>query len=410
MTRTDHVATSPETARQLLPANPMRPVGWIVVGATALAMFCVQVPVSATLYGVPVLVALVVAMVSCGSLVLAAHAPRAGAAVHLVSVLALAVVTAPTLGVVWPVAPTAVIGLAILFAIIGMRTRWQVTAFIWAASGIVIAAIIAATPIRYGDTGTSVPDLFVTLGNTLLVGIAAVLIGQRRNIRAELASARRDVELEQARRRTVEERARLARELHDVVAHSMSVVHMRAQSAQYRLPDLSEEARQEFDGIADTARAALGEMRQLLGTLRADDDAERAPQPQLADLSRLAETTTAAGCRTTLRIDETALDLAPVVQLAAYRTVQEALGNVVRHARAAAATVQVNNASGVLHIVVENTAVGESTPPDRGGHGLRGMRERIEALGGSLEHGPLPGGGYRLSASIPVDVAAGENA
>jgi signal transduction histidine kinase len=380
-------------------------VGWVIVIAVAVALFFVQAPLAATVYAMPVPTALLLALLSSGSIVLAARMPRAGAGAHLVSLALFAVATAPVAGVPWPVPPTAVIALAALLAVLGIRAPWRIGAIVWGAAVVVMLVAIAVTPSRYGDGGW-VADIAVAAGNTLIAGVVAAVLAQRSSIRAELATARRDAELEHAQRRAVEERSRIARELHDVVAHSMSVVHMRAQSAPYRLPGLTDEARAEFDGIADTARAALGEMRQLLGTLRGGEGPERAPQPRLAELSRLVESTSAAGCPTTLRVDDDAGRADAIVQLAVYRTVQEALGNVVRHAPGSTAAVDVAAEGDALRIVVENGAGRGSAPPDAGGHGLRGMRERLEALGGSLEHGPLPEGGYRVAARVPFGVTA----
>ncbi|WP_367651870.1 sensor histidine kinase [Curtobacterium sp. MCPF17_052] len=238
------------------------------------------------------------------------------------------------------------IGLSMLLVVLGLRTPWRTTAVAWGASTVLTLVLVAATPSRWDQPDVWVSTLVVSAGSGLLIGAAAVLLGQRRAVGAELVAARQDAEQQAGARRAVEERARIARELHDVVAHSMSVVHMQAESAPYRVTDLPPAAREEFATIAATSRTALREMRQLLGTLRGDADAERAPQPGLTDLPALVGSTRAAGLAVTLgvrddaatddsAVDDAAVDVravGSVTQLTVYRVVQEALGNVVRHA------------------------------------------------------------------------------
>jgi signal transduction histidine kinase len=218
------------------------------------------------------------------------------------------------------------------------------------------------------------------------------------------------VELEQARRQSAEDRATIARELHDVVAHSMSLVHMQALSAPMRLREAERsDIDAEFGRIALSARSALREMRQLLGTLRADHDGELAPQPQLHDLATLVESTRAAGLPIEARTDRAAAAASPVVQLTGYRLVQEALSNVVRHAPGARTTVTVAADGTTLRVTVHTEAPARpaSPPADAGGHGLRGMHERVALLGGELETRPTPEGGYLVAARIPGALAAG---
>jgi len=243
--------------------------------------------------------------------------------------------------------------------------------------------------------------------------VAAIAISQRRRIRAELASAKRDVELEQARREQTEERGRIAREMHDVVAHSMSLVHMQASSAPFRLEGLDEATRGEFENIARSARSALSEMREVLGALRLnDDDVPLGPQPQLSDLVELALLTTRAGSPVELTIEEDAKSSSAVLQVTAYRIVQEALGNAVRHAPGARSVVMISIDEGDLLIEARNDAPGASdrlrVSPElggRSGRGLRGMRERVEQLDGRLNHGSTPDGGFVIRARLPLTVS-----
>ncbi|MFE7122361.1 sensor histidine kinase, partial [Streptomyces sp. NPDC057654] len=223
-------------------------------------------------------------------------------------------------------------------------------------------------------------------------------------------------EAERARRTLLEERARIAREMHDVVAHHMSVITVQADSAPYRLGGVPPETGEEFAAIAATARESLTEMRRLLGALRGTDGrggtgtagVERAPQPGLAELDRLAESTVRAGVPVELSV-EPGPDTAPVpgaVDLSAYRVVQESLANVVRHAPGAATRVSVAPDRTGVSVVIVNapSAAVPGAPLESGGtgHGLVGMRERVRLLGGTLEAGPLPDGGFRVAARFPL--------
>lgn len=381
-------------------------VARLVLVVVAATLFAVAAPVTAVVYDVPVPIALLVTAVLSVSLGLAPVLPRTASVAHLVAVAALGVVTIGSGVAPWPLPVTAIIGLGALVVVLGVRTDWRLTAAVWTAATVITLALVAVAPSRWEPADVWASTFVVSAGSTLLLGGAAVAVGQRRAVRVELAEARRDVELEQERRRTVEERARIARELHDVVAHSMSVVHMQAESAPYRVHDLPAEARAEFAAIAGTSRTALREMRQLLGTLRGEADAERAPQPQLTDLPDLVERTRAAGIPVTLHREDRGGDADRLAQLTVYRIVQEALGNVARHAPGASTVVTVGRHGAALRVEVTNHAPPAGTvappPPDDGGFGLAGMRERVAALGGSIEHGPGPDGGFRVAVRLPV--------
>ncbi|MCS5520039.1 sensor histidine kinase [Curtobacterium flaccumfaciens] len=387
--------------------RPAVQIGFVVV---VVSLFAVAAPVTAVFYGVPVPLALLATAVLSASIGLAPLVPRTASVAHLVALAGLGILTAPGTVGPWPVSVTSIIGLSVLLVVLGVRTTWRLTAVVWVAAALLTLLLIGVTPDRWGQVDVWATSFVVSAGDTLVVAAAAVVIGQRRTVREELAAARRDTELEQARRRTVEERSRIARELHDVVAHSMSVVHMQAESAPYRVADLPPEARTEFAAIAETSRTALREMRQLLGTLRGDADAERAPQPRLADLHALVQATRAAGIPVELRLDEgldpDLDDVDRLAQLTVYRVVQEALGNVARHAPGATTVVTVGRHGPALTVEVANTAspVGSvpGAPPDDGGFGLAGMRERVAALRGTIDHGPDPDGGFRVAVSLPT--------
>ncbi|GII97522.1 sensor histidine kinase [Sinosporangium siamense] len=198
------------------------------------------------------------------------------------------------------------------------------------------------------------------------------------------------------------ERARIARELHDVVAHHISMVVVQAETARLATPGMPEEGAERLGRIGDTARAALTEMRRLLGVLREDAEAGVAalePQPGLDGLARLiGEAREAGGNEIRLSVTGDPVPLDPGVELAVYRIVQEALTNARRHAPGASVQVRLRYTPGALELAICDDGPG---PSGAGGHGLTGMRERALAAGGELTCGPAPGGGFRVQARLP---------
>ncbi|HEU4657185.1 MAG TPA: sensor histidine kinase [Capillimicrobium sp.] len=207
-----------------------------------------------------------------------------------------------------------------------------------------------------------------------------------------------------ARAAVAEERARIARELHDVVAHGVSVIAIQSDAAEAALERDPALARTPLQTIRGSAREAMAEMRRLLGVLHDDGDgAELAPQPGLAQLEALVERARQAGVPVELRVDGEPRPLAASADLSAYRIVQEALTNVRKHAPGAAATVEVLWRDGALELRVTDDGPG-GTPAD-GGHGLIGMRERVRLHGGELVAGPRPEGGFAVHARLPMEPA-----
>ncbi len=208
------------------------------------------------------------------------------------------------------------------------------------------------------------------------------------------------------------ERARIARDLHDVVAHRMSVVVVQAQTARYRVPDVGEAAAAEFEAIAGVAREALSEVRVMLGVLRVEDDgAAQAPNPGLADIARLVEDTRGAGIAVAYEPDTSSFgEVSDSSALVAYRIVQESLTNATRHAPGSSVAVAVSIEPEVLSVTVTNSApktldhgVGRDLlAAAGGGHGIRGMHERASAVGGSLSAAPVEGGGFVVVAVLPT--------
>ena len=209
-----------------------------------------------------------------------------------------------------------------------------------------------------------------------------------------------------------DERLRIAQELHDVIGHSLGVIAVQAGVGMHLIDIEPDEAKRALEHISRTSRSSLGEIRRLLGLVRAGvGDPGYAPTPGLADLRRLRDEVTSTGLAVDLDVAPDASDLPPGVELAAYRIVQEALTNAVRHAHAERATVRLEVASGSLRVLVTDDGRGSDGDGSErrararsGGHGLVGMRERVAVYGGSLQVGPNPGGGYRVAATIPFDV------
>jgi signal transduction histidine kinase len=206
------------------------------------------------------------------------------------------------------------------------------------------------------------------------------------------------------------ERARISRELHDVVAHHISMIAVQAESARLTTPGMPAAGAQRLSAIGDTARSALTEMRRLLGVLRedtrADDGAGRQPQPglpQLAELLDAARDASGSGARLIVRGWLPGLD--PGVELAAYRIVQEALTNARRHAPGAAVDVELQYTGNALAVRIRDNGPGPPPGGPDGGHGLAGMRERAAAVGGAVRTAEAPGGGFLVAASLPVKAA-----
>ncbi|MFG3285150.1 sensor histidine kinase [Streptomyces sp. NPDC048111] len=306
----------------------------------------------------------------------------------------------------WPWPPAVIVGHLLLMVCLGLRESTRTLVAVWLVTSAAGLALGAFPPT--GSSSTYV--LLIVLSGVVLAFTGAV--HQREEAERLLAEQETISEAERAQRTLLEERARIARELHDVVAHHMSVITVQADSAPYRLSGLDEAAREEFASIASAARESLSEMRRLLSVLRSEGreaagGGERAPQPGVDRLQQLVEATVRAGQDATLSLAAGLPALPPAVDLSAYRIVQEALANVVRHAPGAATRVSVTCDGRHLTVVVVNgPAAGPGSPLEPSGagtgHGLVGMRERVRLTGGSLDVGPLPGGGFRVVARLPL--------
>ena len=257
-------------------------------------------------------------------------------------------------------------------------------------------------------TGKNGPGpVMVALGSLAFLAMAVAVdrVGSERRARQALADQADQTELERARLAVLEQRARFARELHDVVAHHMSLMAIRAESAPHRLGALPEPVRAEFGSLSGSAREALADMRRLLSVLRSDQPAPHAPQPGLEDLPGLVGAAREAGMTVDLSAAGVLNQVPPSAGLCAYRVVQEALSNAGRHAAGAPVAVSVGHHADAVMLRVTNgpgVPAGPQSNGHRPGHGLTGMRERVELLGGSLSAGPAPDGGFVVSAVLPL--------
>jgi signal transduction histidine kinase len=318
---------------------------------------------------------------------------------ELAAVVALAVVSTPvTPAEPWPWAVTSTAALTALGGLVAAQGHRRLSlVMLGVLTG--LGLLLWVWPGRGDLTAVVVTSVFCAVG--VLVGD---IVHGRRSIAVELAEEKQVSAAERQLRSVVEERARIARELHDVVAHHMSVIVVQSETARYRLDDLPAAAATEFAEIARLARGSLSELRGLLSALRDDGaDPHRTPQATLADLPALVARIEAAGTPVTLTVGPGTDELSQVLQLAVFRIVQEGLSNVVRHAPGARTWVDVVRAGETLTVEVTNEAVAGGGPltEKEGGHGLVGVRERVTLLGGRFEV-DRPDGGWRVRAVFPL--------
>ncbi|MGW0711004.1 sensor histidine kinase [Streptomyces sp. NPDC002643] len=313
----------------------------------------------------------------------------------------------------WPWSPPGLIAHALILFLLSLRLPARVTVEVLTVTVLITYALEWTA----GDAPHSQTSVLAT---ALFVGV--VLLGStmrgRREARTQLVEQAGLTAEERARRTVLEERSRIARELHDVVAHHMSVISIQAQVAPHLVEHPSEELRENLDGIRQNALEALTELRRVLGVLRAEDPttpddphgmtpaaegaAPHAPQPTLDRLDALVENTRAAGLDVTVEIDGEVRPLSPGVELSAYRIVQEALSNALRHAPGSTVRVELTHFPRGLQLRVINSRPRRPAPPSPGaGHGLLGMRERAAMLGGTLMATETSHGGFAVVAFLP---------
>ena len=229
-------------------------------------------------------------------------------------------------------------------------------------------------------------------------------------LRRELAVANERLRVEQeekTRRAIAEERSTIARELHDVVAHAISVTVLQSRGARRMLGRDEEKVRSALDAIEHTNTQALGDMRRLLAILRdTEGDAATAPQPSLSRLDELLEDVRGSGLPVEVSTAGDNLDVPPGVDLSAYRIIQEALTNVLKHAGPATARVELTYGEDDLTLRVTDDGTAATAPNGTRGHGLLGIRERVAVVGGEVEAGPCDDGGFEVRARLPYSVDA----
>lgn len=341
------------------------------------------------------------------------------------SALTAAVCVPINAGEPWPWPVTGVFGHSAVLALVGARgaSRRELAGWWVATQAVGVIGMVWAP-----DRG-SWPGLLTMAVFSAVAVVVADLLRSRAEARQQLVEQESISAAERAQRARWQERARIARELHDVVAHHLSVVVVRADSAPHRLTDLPEAAREEFAGIAEDARSSLTEMRRVLRLLREDPgsgerSSELGPQPGLADLAELVAGTRRAGADVRLEVEPVA-ELDPAIELTAYRVVQEAVSNAVRHAPGATVEVSVRRrraedareggdvGDGLIVQVVNGSVPSQDASSEgvagqdvraagvAGGHGLVGMRERVGLLGGWFRAGATGDGGFVVEAVIP---------
>jgi len=372
-------------------SSQQRQVAYAALGVATVAL-C-----AANLAGIATVGQLLVAVPVVAPLPLAARYPMLAWRIGWLALLLTPLVHAAWRGG-WPWGPGQILALLGAFCLAGVRQQRPELWWMWALTLIPWWLWLAA----------DVPDLNGPASATVVFTVAVIAVdnvGSRLRAQRALAVQTGRAEDERARRAVLEERTRIARELHDVVAHHLSLIAVRAETAPYRLAGLPEPAQAEFGSLSEVAREALAEMRRLLGVLRHDQPADLAPQPNLADVPSLVDAARQAGLAVELSVPP-ALDHVPSgVGVCAYRIVQESLSNASQHAPGAAVTVSVGRDSGAVLLRVANGPgwpAGSSGNHHGPGHGLTGMRERVALLGGSLSAEPSPDGGFVVSAVLPL--------
>lgn len=419
--------TSTSVARPMPPAQPprkVRPVNWferqvercralppVFVDAGAVAGFSViglaTVFTQDVEHGLrePTGLAVLTVLLTCAPMAIRRRAPLS---VLTVSTLALLVHVLADF-------PEGTLPVASMFL------TYSVAAWSPLREAVIGLVVVDAMLVILGLAHTAGLDTASVLGNLAFFGVAwalGIAVRARREStesRLRELEERAKVERQSTARRLAEQRLEIAQELHDVVAHTMSVIAVQAGVGAHVLEDRPDEARAALEAISITSRGALTEMRRLLSVLR-DGDGERShqPAPGLANLPQLVTDVRAAGVPVSLQLRGTSAGGNPAIELSAYRIVQEALTNVIKHAGAPTRVdVVVDQQPGSLTIEVvddgrDSAAVssGDGTAANEvSGHGLAGMRERVDVWGGELCVGPVPGGGYRVRAELPYGEA-----
>lgn len=303
--------------------------------------------------------------------------------------------------------PSAFIAQVVVLVVVAARTRPRTAVWMW------LLTLLLGVVLEGGDPSITAPMAVLSAFALLVVAIYQV----RRDAEQEVRDAEREVTVqrtvtavERDRRTLLEERTTIARELHDVVAHHMSVVAIQAEAAPYRVENPPPELEQAFVTIRENAVAALTELRRVLGVVRAEDyEAPDAPQPTLAVLDGLLDNVRETGLETEKVITGAVRELPQGVELSAYRIIQEALSNTLRHAPGATARVEISYVLGGIGLrIVNGPPRGLVKPSPGAGHGITGMRERVAMLDGVMTAAATEDGGYEVAVFLPVPPAESE--
>ncbi|NDU72689.1 sensor histidine kinase [Actinomadura sp. DSM 109109] len=386
---------SDEPTVTLLPGHPLLrfPI-LVVLTGMSLGFTAGAIAIAVTQYGVHAELAWPLGALQAMPLVFAARWPLAAWRLAAAGLLLTVLVRHGEGFMPWPV--TAILALIVILFFVGVGAARQTTVGVGAVTigGVLAPAVLFGMPGWFGMILAGLVAVALTFGDA---------VGGRHSAVEELRRREEQHRRDLARQAVLEERARIARELHDVVAHHMSVIAMQAEAAPYKIPDLPDAARQTFGVVRDAAREALTETRRVVGLLRADDEgAERAPQPGLERLDDLVATARRSGLAVASAVVGMPRPLHAGVDLSAYRIVQESLSNASRYAPGSRVHVEVRYGSETLTVSVTDDGA-RSAPEEShgGGHGLVGMRERVTMLGGSLEAGPLDDAGWSVVAELP---------
>jgi signal transduction histidine kinase len=342
---------------------------------------------------------LLVSFVLCAPLVLRNRLPLTAWTASALAIYWASAVIKPRSLSSSPYLPTGVIVFVLCLYAVAVRCRT------WVAIGTGVVSLAGALVIDH----ETAPVAFVVIAIPLVVGF--IVRAQRRTLEQLEVAERRHV----GERALLEERQRIARELHDVVAHHMSVIAIQAEAAPYKTADPPAELVESFGEIRASALSGLNELRRVLGVLRSDQP-DIAPQPGLDELDGLIESARAGGVTVTTTVTGTARPLPEGVDLSAYRIVQEALSNAMRHAQGSAVRVRLHYGEAVLVIEVRNNGSVAATGEQRAkaglgsGHGIIGMRERAAMLGGHLEAGPTGDDEFLVTAALPLTTDGQEDA
>jgi signal transduction histidine kinase len=386
-------------------AKRLRPAHWVAIDTVIAVLFATVFVVGSTppAYCIPIWVAY--------ALALASTLPAAVRRLWSLPVLGVVLAGSVAAMAIGTGKDPSVVVAFVLYLVALRRPRRTSAAVLAGVLVLTAAGVVAGSWTQAHNQVSGVASRLVTSAVVITAGwVIGAAVRQQRAYTAglrEQAERRAQEQLAEGRRAVTEERLRIARELHDVVAHSLSLIAVQAGVGNYVASTRPEEAARALASIETTSRGALHEMRRLVGVLRDGDPAgpDLAPAHGLADLGQLITGTADAGVEVQLEVRGTQRPIPPGMDLAAYRIVQEALTNVVKHAQTTASRVVVTYTDDALCLEITDDGHGAPTAAVHAspGHGIAGMRERASLYGGEFCAGPLPGGGFRVATRLPLD-------